>query len=189
MPGFYPPRNLQKNKRRGLKLIKEPPAWMTSIFPGPAYSGRSTGVGADGKDTCSPADGDQTLQQGLLGADEVNIEVQQSQALIRFAEHWFKTEVLYQRHGEMSGKLRFDIAPGSIVGIETADYDLGMHDTLYATVTQVSFAINAEQATAGTSFSLAHIRSSDENQEETLVRDRPPLYLSPWKGAPLAIRT
>lgn len=189
VPGFYPPRNKQQNKRRGLKLIKEPPSWMTNIFPGPAYSTRTTGIGAEGKDTCSPAWGNKQMPPGFVGADEANLEIKTSDALTRFAEHWYKTEVLYQRHGEMSGKLRFDIAPGSVVGIETADYDLGMRDTLLATVTQVSYVINAEQATAGTSFTLAHIRSSAENQEETLTRDRPPLYLSPWKGAPLAIKS
>jgi hypothetical protein len=190
VPGFYPPRDLQKkNKRRGLKLIKEPPTWMTNLLAGPAFAGRASGVGAPGKCVCSPAAGNTQMPAGFVGAGAVQVEVQQSQALTRFAEHWYKTEVLYQRQGEMSGKLRFDIAPGSVVGIETADYDLGMYDTLFATVTQVSYAINAEQATAGTSFSLAHIRSSKENEEETLVSDRPPMYLSPWKGAPLAIRT
>jgi hypothetical protein len=87
----------------------------------------------------------------------------------------------------MSGKLRFDIAPGSVVAIETAPTDREAQDILFATVTQVAFAIDAERAAAGTSFTLAHIRTSAENEDPTLTSVRSPLYKAIWKGAPLAV--
>jgi hypothetical protein len=129
-------------------------------------------------------------------------ELVDSNALSRFAEHYFKTEVLSQRFGELSGKLRFDIAPGSVVQIETPPDDptkrnreVTPEDSVYATVIQVSFVINAEKAAAGTSFVLSHLRSYGENTELQYTRcencggaDRPPLYSKPWFGGPLAIK-
>jgi len=182
--GWYPPQDQQN--RRGYKLLKEPPTWMTNLFPGPAFAARSTGIGAEGKDVCVPDRGDKNPPNKFFNGSGANYEAKKSGALTRFAEHWYKTEVLYQRHGELSGKLRFDIAPGSIIAIETPEYDLDKKDKLHATVTQVSYAINAETAQAGTSFTLAHIRTEDENEDQFLTANKPPLYRVAWRGAPLA---
>jgi hypothetical protein len=60
--------------------------------------------------------------------------------------------------------------------------------TLYAMVTHVSFVINAEQHTAGTSLSLMSVRHKAENESDTynLTADAPPLYPeSAWSGGPL----
>lgn len=185
--GFYPPESMQN--RKGFKLIKEPPGWMTNVFAGPLWASFSTGVNGGAKTTTSPADGNNDKPPGFLTSTDVTQEQITSAAMTRFAEHWYKTEVLYQRHGEMSGKLRFDIAPGSIVGIETSPRDVEEQDIMFATVTQVSFAIDAERGAAGTSFTLAHIRTSAENEEPTLIAELPPMYKQLWRGAPLAVKT
>lgn len=207
--GYYP---LQaKQDQRGMKLLKEPPGWMANTMPASTYSGRSTAVTAKAiGDTMSPQTGESKPPPDYLEPDKALEEVTKRQAngrvLDRFAEHWYKTELLSQRFGELSGKLRFDIAPGSIVEIEVPPRDLRRAstwkellwsgrdpDALFATVTQVSYVINAERATAGTSFALAHIRTNEENKNETIVdcetcgnKKRPPLYKNEWKGAPLS---
>ena len=106
----------------------------------------------------------------------------------RFAEHFYKSEFLSQRYGELSGKLRFDIAPGSIVKIELPTAEIESDGAMIAAVTQVSYAINAERALAGTSFGLSYIRTEDEDKDTTLVsQEYAPLYGegNKWPGGPL----
>lgn len=200
--GYYP---LEVNQnRRGLKLVKDPPGWMTSFIPDAVYTGRTTGTTARPVGDCmSPQNGEAAPPANWLRPEEALQEQLGSRALFRFAEHWYKTEVLSQRYGEMSGKLRFDIAPGTVIKIEVPPRDqrpggwfVGPpDDSMYATVTQVSFVIDAERATAGTSFALAHIRTAGENNDNNYTNcencngdtRRPPLYKKLWNGAPLAV--
>lgn len=200
--GFYPSQVAQN--RRGMKLLKEPPGWMTNFVCDAAYTGRTTGTTARPVGDCmSPQTGEATPPPNWLRPDDALQEQQGSRALFRFAEHWYKTELLSQRYGELSGKLRFDIAPGSIIRIEVPPRDqrpggwfVGPpDDSLFATVTQVSYVINAEKATAGTSFALTHIRTASENTTNTITNcencgdnpARPPLYTQSWSGSPLAV--
>lgn len=87
---------------------------------------------------------------------------------------------------QLTGKLRFDIAPGSIVRIEDLDGKLYESDSesswLYAAVTAVAFSIDTESATASTSFSLSHVR---RHSERHYGLDRHPLYAQPWLGTVL----
>lgn len=199
--GWYPPRS--KQNKNGMKLLKEPPGWMYNFIPEAPMAGRTTGI-TDVQLGCTacPQKGPDSPPPGVPTPDAALREVVDSNALSRFAEHYFKTEVLSQRFGELSGKLRFDIAPGSVVQIETPPDDptkrgrsVSDTDSFYATVMQVSYAINAEKATAGTSFVLAHLRTDGENNDDLYTRcencggaDRPPLYALPWLGAPLALK-
>jgi hypothetical protein len=183
--GFYPP--IAAQNVRGFKMLKEPPSWMTNLFHTGVHGAQSTGVTGNLRTTVAPTPGQATPPPDRPGPAAGLGDQQRSYVAMRFAEHWYKTEVLSQRQGEMSGKLRFDIAPGSIIGIETSANDIEAQDTLYATVTQVSYAIDAERGEAGTSFGLSHIRTSAENELETLTADAPKLYIEAWKGAPLAV--
>ena len=99
-------------------------------------------------------------------------------------------ESLKGRVGELSGKLRFDISPGSNVlvhaaGARNIDNADQIQEDIYATVTQVSYVINAESQKAGTAFSLAHIRSASENTSPATSVRHPPLYANAWPGARL----
>jgi hypothetical protein len=95
------------------------------------------------------------------------------------------------RIGEVSGKLRFDIAPGSSVRVETgraknipaADDQLAQN--MYATVMQVSYLVNAEAGQAGTAFTLAHVRTESENKADATSVEKPPMYKRAWRGAPM----
>lgn len=195
-PNFEPNGWYPKNKqdRRGMLMIKSLPSWLDNYGHHGDYTQGSTGqVNSVPGDGMNPRHG----APAVLPTPE---ELSHTTQLIsdRFAEHWYKTELLQSRYGEMSGKLRFDIAPGSIIKIEPAKNvmrDLPDNDiNMYATVVQVSYAINAEQAQAGTSFSLAHIRTEAENNDPALTTcemcggvNRPPLYNNAWKGGPLVV--
>lgn len=183
--GFYPP--LKYQNTRGFKMIKEPPIWMTNLYDSGANAPKSTGMTGTVRTTLTPGPAPTTNTPTAPTTLEALVNQQRSHIAMRFAEHWYKTEVLSQRQGEMSGKLRFDIAPGSVVGIQTAEHDIEKQQILYATVTQVSYAIDAERGEAGTSFGLSHIRTAEENKLETLTAPAPKLYTQLWKGAPLAV--
>jgi len=169
---------------RGQILIKEPPAWLASPIPENVFAQGSVGItdtpsggavdpGAKGSlpaGTISPADTEKNFQTTILN---------------RFAKHWYQSEVLSQRYGELSGKLRFDIAPGSVIKIMTPDSKIGDEVPLYASVAQVSCVINAEQHTAGTSFTLTNLRTDYENSNDILTSDDTPLYKESWPGGPL----
>jgi hypothetical protein len=186
--GMYPPLGEPRNIR-GFKMLKELPPWLALAFPTADMAGISSGTtaGLPGT-TCAPADvrvpppPDKKARNGAA----VVAQIQDTRIADNFAEHWYKTEILYQRHGELSGKLRFDISPGAIVAIETATHGLEDAGYLFASVTQVSFAIDAERGAAGTSFTLAHIRTAAENQDKHLVSKQSPLYRNSWQNAPLA---
>lgn len=192
--GSYPEEPPPENKR-GMKLLKEPPGWLTNFTPFASLAGYTTGVTNQKPigDTSKSQTGASNTPAGTKQSEPALAEIQRSEAMNRFAEHWYKTEVLYQRHGELSGKLRFDIAPGSIVKIHAPPFDLDKpneFDKFFATVTQVSYVINAEKANAGTSFVLAHVRTEKENEDtQLLTAPIPPLYMSEWKGGRLAIKS
>lgn len=174
---------------QGLKLYKEPPRWLTNIVQYQRMSPGTTAVGGRAiGDTASPNVGSpNSIVQTVAESYQ---EVKNSDITTRLATHWYKSEVLYQRYGEMSGQLRFDIAPGSIVKIETPprDAQYGAVDRfMFATVTQVSYVINAEKAVAGTSFALAHIRTEEENNMDNYTSVLPPLFKQSWKGGPLSV--
>lgn len=183
--GYFP----EKPIKRGLKLYKEPPAWLSNVVPWQQMSPGSTGEGG-------PVPGDMAFPNSGAPFSIVDPpgalinKLKSSGVATKLAEHWYKSELLYQRYGEMSGMLRFDIAPGSIVKIETPPRDVKWYYAkepyMFATVTQVSFAINAERAMAGTSFSLAHIRTAEENDDSQITAEKPPLFKQEWSGSPLA---
>lgn len=185
--GFYPPQAVQNKK--GLKLYKEPPSWLSNPVQWHRKSGGTTAAaGRVVGDTSAPNFGSQSAK---TNSPRAMLEMMKSSKIAtRLAEHWYKSEFLYQRYGEMSGYLRFDVAPGSIIKIETPPRDKKLYGDdnhyMYATVTQVAYSINAERAMAGTSFSLAHIRTEDENSDSTITAAKPPMFMTAWPGGPLA---
>jgi len=174
---------------RGQILIKEPPAWLSSPVPHSVYAAETTSTtGKQAGDGASPGTGAETGADGTPRPTEAEHNFKEANILDRFAKHWYQSEVLSQRYGELSGKLRFDIAPGSVVRIMTPDSAIGDEMPVLGNVVQVSIVINAEQHTAGTSFTLANLRTERENIDANLTSDDPPLYLDRWTGGPLAIQ-
>ena len=170
-------------------LIKEPPAWLANAVPASVYGQGTTGIG-------EPPIGDMSASGTGLPKPSGGVKRPEAAAnangniLDLFAEHWFKNEVLSQRYGELSGKFRLDIAPGSIIKILTPDDPIEKNGLpVFASVTQVSIVINAEQHAAGTSFTLSNLRSEKENENNNYTSDSPPLYEKAWSGCDLAIKS
>jgi hypothetical protein len=194
--GIYPPAKPDKYGRkqpdRGLRLFKMPPNWAENIdgstllgLAATTDSVATTG-GTDTTGTNRPGG----VKSAPAAADEVIKSVH------LFAQHWYVTEVLQQRYGELSGALRFDIAPGSIVKIMTPARDSALNNPtadpdeehVVASVISVSYVINAERATAGTSFAIAHTKIKSELLPDSIYSvSTPPLYSEAWHGGPLAV--
>lgn len=183
--GVYPP--VDNRPHRGFVLIKEPPPWIGDTRATLA-AGSSGLVNRPTGDIHTPTAGDNSTPGGRSAAD-LSAAPAKSRILDVFAEHWYKNEVLQQRYGELSGKLRFDIAPGSTIKIEAPKRAMpGLEQPdMIAMVAQVSFVINAERTNAGTSFSLTNLRTVKEDQDDLKTSPLPPMYKQKWAGGPLAI--
>jgi hypothetical protein len=185
----YPAESAISNKR-GLKLFKNPPGWFSKL--GATHlSGAYSAVGA--RTTTAPSAGTPAAEGGPATAPDAYAA--QKSTLELFAQQWYVNEVLQQRYGELSGPLRFDIAPGSTVKIELPQSDAhkekkaqNTDEYIVASVMSVSYVINAERATAGTSFAIAHTKTQHENTLADYTVDVPPLYpKAEWPGGPLAV--
>jgi hypothetical protein len=182
--GQWPPTEIAQKPWQGLKLFKDLPSWLANTSPWPIMCGPTTGEGGKRPGDClAPQTGESQLPAGWKKPDELANEMS-DQICTRFAKHFYHTEFLSQRYGELSGKLRFDIAPGSIVKIKLPDTELGEVGHMVAAVTKVSYAINAERALAGTSFDLSYIRTDDEdNRQDKITQTSSPLYSgAKWSG-------
>lgn len=187
--GYYP--DPGDRDLRGVIMVKELPHWLHNTTGLELYSLEALMPKVD---THKPGEGETTPTGPIKKRPPTTVEDHKTVAK-KFCEHWYKTMVLGQRYGEFSGKLRFDIAPGSMLAIEVPPSPPPINPVpdnenspkhLFASVTQVSYNINAEQHTAGTSFTITNIRNKAENENGKLTADLPPLYTEKWVGGPLA---
>lgn len=177
----------------GMIKFVSPPPWLRNL----AYGGHSAkkAIGLDGRKPFSTAT---TPQQADNPALIANKDGRKREDIIRdvselydaYAKYIYANEVLRGRFGTISGKLRFDIAPGSTVMIGgSAERFLQGEDALaqnmVGTVMRTSFGLNAEASQAGTSFSLTHLRTEEQNKDDKYSVDGHPLYDNTFLGAPL----
>lgn len=184
LAGFYQPEGLTK----GMVLLKDAPKWLADPIIPYTFSRAAEGINGEAINTALDDDGtgrDREPARDLAQAQRGHKDV-----MSLYAKQWYVLEVLKGRVGEITGKLRFDIAPGSNVlveagGARNVPAAAAIQENIFATVTQVSYVINAESQKAGTAFSLAHIRTEQENQQDGMSIATPPLYQDPWPGAKL----
>lgn len=172
--------------RDGMIHFKMGPRWLKSVQPG--FWGASASLAA-GAPIRTAVGGDGSVRSGpspaQLFADAKPLWNAYAQAL-------YVHELLKHRQGQLSGRVRFDIAPGSLVKIEASEdrfvnWLKGQVDTMWiwATVLRVSTTIDAESCKAGTAFHLAHIRTDAENARADTSVPRHPLWLCQWSGCAL----
>jgi hypothetical protein len=93
--------------------------------------------------------------------------------------------VFSMRTAMISGKLRFDIAPGSMIRLKNAHISLPQFNTteLFATVEAVTVVIDAQDGHAITNIALSHLRTK---KEDDYAPDAHPFFqVKPWIGSPL----
>jgi len=90
-------------------------------------------------------------------------------AMQQYAKMMYASNALRGREGSIVGKLRFDVAPGTTILVQARgdNYLSAGVDTLatdmYAFVAKVHISINAENASATTSFEVTNLRTAAEN--------------------------
>ena len=169
--------NMGTNKERGLPVIRKAPAWLTAKLP----------VG-------------DITKKALLGvipdADNPDVQVADVKTLTQIYTSWNALETgrqiakcyLYDlafssRKLFVSGKVRFDIAPGSLVSVEIPGdrFGAGVSGTLYGHVQAVNIVVDGE--TAYTAFEICNVRMSAEHKIWTV--DEHPLFKKRVLGYPL----
>lgn len=169
----------------GQVLFKQAPMWMALPDLSAEVDRAAGGDGLPRGDALNPGAGRPPVGPRPKDKAEANARL-----MNKYAEALYVYEVLKLRAGDLSGRLRFDIAPGSVLRIEgCGEKFLGVDDQfgepLYATVLQTDFFLDAESQKAGTSFHLAHYRNELENTTPGFSAARHPLWAEPWAGAPL----
>ncbi len=107
-----------------------------------------------------------------------------------FAHSLYLGDATRGRSGTITGKLRFDIAPGSSVAIVLSEekfvkrYTGRPNGVAYGTVRRVSHVMNAESKQAATVFDIGWLRSEEENVQDGMSTDGHPFWSEQWLGAP-----
>jgi hypothetical protein len=188
LAGFWPDPPLNE----GTIIIKDVPMWLAQSTIPWVHSASTTG-----NINANPIG--LALHPRPHGALPTLPEVQRRPALTekamktlgdRYCHHMYIMEMLKGRVGELSGRLRFDIAPGSQIRVYLGSSHLIAEDQLarplLGTVMRTSIHINAEAQRAGTAFALAHLHTETENKDARFAAVAPPLYTREFRGATLA---
>lgn len=111
--------------------------------------------------------------------------------MTRYAQLHYITNGLLGREGLLSGKFRLDIAPGSTICIQARSDVMRngadqLAEDLYGLVARVTVNMDAETASASTTFELTHIRTATENKEDRFSMAQHPFFGNNFfTGAPL----
>lgn len=181
--------------RRGLIMFKGGPRWLNTIVPYDMTTESSTGLfGTIRAATDWLAGGPSSIQpprQILQGAKPV---------WDLYARTVYIHEVLKLRQGTISGPVRFDIAPGSTLRVETAEDQFVKEivqcegpgnpccvtNYMWCQVLRVSTTIDSQNMRAFTTFYVAHCRSEDENNDPATSIPYHPLWQRcQWAGCVL----
>lgn len=186
--GCYKPKD-DEESNRGVSHFVQAPQWLMEPIMAGAYVGGTTGVK------------DQSPQPTATQPDATNSGPEdpgpedlrtQSEALFdSYAQALYVRESARGRMGSITGKLRFDIAPGSTVRLEqTAEQFVGavfdeLATPLVGHVIRMTVNINSESRQATTSYKLAFMRTEQENSDDRFSTPKHPLYSDAFAGAPL----
>lgn len=165
------------NPGDGILQFVDSPPWLRLAYSA-GYAGDTTALDDDDASRAAGADAagkDAEDTPETFGTDFTEF-------YRRYAQMVYVNNMLRGRSGSFAGKLRFDIAPGSILRIRSrAENFIGENDpfamTLIGCVSRVSYSINAESGSAATAFGLTHVRTEEpENTEDRTSTSRHPLF-------------
>lgn len=161
----------------GQVIYVQPPPWLIDLGPHQAGAGSTTGLDTRAPSRSSTTPGNTPPGPAFSAADMGAL----GQLHDRWARDVYSRLSLRERQASFAGKLRFDIAPGSIVHLKaSAELFLGDEDELatdiYANVARVTVSIDAESGQCGTVFQLTHVRTADENTRDATSSARHALF-------------
>lgn len=148
---------------RGTFLVVGPPRWLSRLMT-PAGDPKQQLL-LDSR-SGSVANGAQAQPPGRVEPPDRAPQLRKLAS--RYAEAVYHTHALRGRNGTLSGPLRFDIAPGSVVHVRGKPERFIAPDELAgdvaAYVARVTTAIDGQGGVAGTNFQLSHVRALGDEQ-------------------------
>jgi hypothetical protein len=182
--GWYSP----AGSDRGMVMLRQGPRWLTNIISPDRYSEFSSGAGVKPIGSAIHP-GTRSLSGPNTPPAPETLKKQSKTIFDAFAHAMFVYEQLRLRQLELSGKVRFDIAPGSTIAIAPSFDKFIPMDALAAPlvgdVTRVTYMLDCNKGQAATNFNLAHLRTGYENGLEEFSVSRHPLWMNPWSGCGL----
>lgn len=176
----------------GQWLFRAPPKWCEDWVSTDPETEKEKDIGKMLNDPSHDTMGEEA---GAIDRDVDKETSDWNDSLKQFAQQIYVANALRDRSGRITGKLRFDICPGSTIIIQEKDLKANsggvdnLPTGLVGFVSQVVTTINAEAASATTSFELTHLRTSAEDLEgERFSLKSPPFFDEGFYGAPL-VRT
>lgn len=163
----------------GSIMYVSPPPWLRMVKSLPDYVSETTGIKteAPSKTATTPVDPPPPEADTFSsGATAIN------RLCGAWAQEVYVSNMLRGRMGSFSGKLRFDIAPLSIIKLKhTGEKLIGSGQdqlavTVYGCVQRVTITINAEAGLAGTNFTMSHVRTEIENDDPRTSVSKHPLF-------------
>lgn len=162
----------------GSTLVKPAPLWLQEVPYIGQWAGSASGLGTDtaARTTITDVDPFQPTE-----AKPSEFMSKLCQLYSAYAHSVYIQQMLAGRSATLMGKLRFDIAPGSILKVEPKPelFEPGVDELavpLYGQVTRVTVNINGEASLCGTMLELNYVRSERENQEDRTSIDQHPLF-------------
>lgn len=187
--GVFQPQDIPEAKN-GAILFLQAPSWLQYI-EGSAARNFAPGNVQNGN-VINGAEVPQKPAQGNADAKRrADLAKSQFDYLNRFAQSMYVQRALAGRVATISGRLRFDIAPGATIKLEgsselfTDKKQDALAQDAYGLVVRTSISIDAEAAQAATTYQLSHMRSVSETQSGYCM-DTHPLYNVRFLGAPMS---
>ena len=167
----------------GRLLMVPAPAWLvpysapatTSVNPGGTIPDASNPTPA----ASTPAPGQGNLEQEFFASGMGD----------NYAEAVLYDSIFAHRKMAIGGRVRFDIAPGSLLKLVTPGSDFtGESANLWAHVESVKISVSGDATNphAATSFGLTNVRSDQEQQTLTTPLEDHPVFASAWLGGKLS---
>lgn len=170
----------------GMFIFREGPVWLSNPVSASFWGKLAAGVNQVIGNVINPGAG-QGPQDGIQPKD---VRIAAEPMWDAFAHSLYLREALQYRLGSISGRMRFDIAPGSSIELITTEEKFvaeatGIKDqSLFGMVTRVTIVASSEAVDCRTNIEFAYMRNPIENDTD-FGTDSHPLYDSTFSGAPL----
>ncbi len=179
--------NYRPDLVNGQFVVIQPPGWLTNLGM-PDHTHKTLPVRAAMASMINPKVDNEDGNDNSGSQGSAYAEVEGSIIGRRFAQVQYLKLVFAARNGVLTGRLRFDVAPGSSIAVEVVGGKIPFYrdSTLYATVRGVQCMLDTTNSTASTTFSISGIRNNaEQNVLRGLAVDSHPMYNDLWVGTAL----